>query len=71
MYRVGRKSESNFNLLSCYSSLYRCTEYWSAIASGMHIFGFSLDTCLYAIHKDIITVWNIRDLDEVRGVTHR
>ncbi|KAF8696555.1 hypothetical protein AX14_001521 [Amanita brunnescens Koide BX004] len=39
-------------------------KYWSAIASGMHLFGSSLQKCLYAIHKDIITVWNIRDLDE-------
>ena len=32
----------------------------------MHLFGSSLQKCLYAIHKDIITIWNIRDLDEVR-----
>ncbi|KAF8351818.1 kinase-like domain-containing protein [Amanita rubescens] len=39
-------------------------KYWRAIASGLYFLGVSLDKCLYAIHKDITTIWNIRGLDE-------
>ncbi|KAF8329944.1 hypothetical protein F5887DRAFT_1163193 [Amanita rubescens] len=36
----------------------------SAIGSGIGFYGFKVQKCQYAIHKDIIMVWNIRDLDE-------
>ncbi|KAF8326439.1 hypothetical protein F5887DRAFT_225940 [Amanita rubescens] len=39
-------------------------KYWRAIASGIHFLNISLENCLYAIHKDIITIWNFRDLHE-------
>ncbi|KAF8335282.1 hypothetical protein F5887DRAFT_614491 [Amanita rubescens] len=39
-------------------------KYWRAIASSMVFLNVSLENCLYAIHKDIITIWNFRDLQE-------
>ncbi|KAF8716707.1 hypothetical protein AX14_012229 [Amanita brunnescens Koide BX004] len=39
-------------------------KYWRAIASGLNFLNISLQGLLHAIHKDIITIWNIRDLDE-------
>ncbi|KAF8351828.1 kinase-like domain-containing protein [Amanita rubescens] len=39
-------------------------KYWRAIASSMVFLNVSLENCLYAIHKDIITIWNFRDLHE-------
>ncbi|KAK2463327.1 hypothetical protein APHAL10511_004638 [Amanita phalloides] len=39
-------------------------KYWRAIISGAHFFGVSLQNCMNVIHKDIITVWNFRGLDE-------
>ncbi|KAF8685409.1 hypothetical protein AX14_003999, partial [Amanita brunnescens Koide BX004] len=61
--KVGEKSRSKLQLqvnILCH----QFPEYWSAIGSGIGFYGFSLRKCLYAIHKDIVTVWNIRDLDE-------
>ena len=43
----------------------RDLEYWRAIASGLHFLGLSLRKCLFAMHKDIVTVWNIPNMDEV------
>ena len=43
----------------------RDSEYWRAIASGLHFLGVSLRKCLFAMHKDIVTVWNIPNMDEV------
>ncbi|KAF8690274.1 hypothetical protein AX14_003036 [Amanita brunnescens Koide BX004] len=40
-------------------------KYWRAIASGIHFLNVSLEKCLFAIHKDIVTIWNIRDLDKI------
>ncbi|KAF8335238.1 hypothetical protein F5887DRAFT_614117 [Amanita rubescens] len=39
-------------------------KYWIAIASGVSFLNISLKNCLYAIHKDIVIIWNIRDLHE-------
>ncbi|KAF8351862.1 hypothetical protein F5887DRAFT_1068257 [Amanita rubescens] len=36
----------------------------SATGSGIGFYSFNLQKCQYAIHKDIIMVWNIRDFDE-------
>ena len=44
----------------------RFTEYWRAIASGIHFLNFSLKKCLDVIHKDLVAIWNIRDMEEVR-----
>ncbi|KAF8716708.1 hypothetical protein AX14_012230 [Amanita brunnescens Koide BX004] len=38
-------------------------KYWTAIGSGL-LWNKSLENCLKAIHKDIITIWNIRDLHD-------
>ena len=46
-------------------SLLHFTEYWTAIGTGLPFFGMSLERCLKAIHKDIVTIWNIRDLHDV------
>ena len=43
----------------------RNSEYWKAIASGIQFLGLSLRKCLFTMHKDIVTVWNIPYLDEV------
>ncbi|KAF8351827.1 kinase-like domain-containing protein [Amanita rubescens] len=40
-------------------------KYWRAIVSGIHFLNVSLQKCLLAIHKDIVTIWNIRGLDEI------
>ncbi|KAF8351823.1 P-loop containing nucleoside triphosphate hydrolase protein [Amanita rubescens] len=39
-------------------------KYWRAIASGIHFLGLSLRKCLYKMHKDIVAIWNIPNLDE-------
>ena len=43
----------------------RFTEYWRAIASGIHFQNFTLKKCLEVIHKDIVAIWNIRDMEVV------
>ena len=45
--------------------LHRFTEYLGAIASRKYFSGISIHERLYAIHKDIVTIWNIRGLNEV------
>ena len=40
-------------------------EYWRAIASEIHFLNFSLRQCLDVIHKDLVAIWNIRDVEEV------
>ena len=44
----------------------RFTEYWRVIASGTHFLEISLKKCLDVIHKDLVAIWNIRDMEEVR-----
>ncbi|KAF8351830.1 hypothetical protein F5887DRAFT_3940, partial [Amanita rubescens] len=38
-------------------------KYWRAIASGIHFLNFSLKKCLDVIHKDLVAIWNIRDME--------
>ncbi|KAF8329053.1 hypothetical protein F5887DRAFT_120086 [Amanita rubescens] len=38
--------------------------YWKTILSGIQFLRFSLQRHLYAIHKDLVTLWNIRNTDE-------
>ena len=64
-YRVGKRSKSISSLDQHSASLSQFIEYWRAIASGIHFFNMSLEKCLHAIHKDIITIWNFRDEHEV------
>ena len=60
--RQGKKSEQNIQFIDV---LNRDLEYWRAIASGLHFLGLSLRKCLFAVHKDIVAVWNIPNMDEV------
>ncbi|KAF8688273.1 hypothetical protein AX14_003473 [Amanita brunnescens Koide BX004] len=39
--------------------------YWTSIASGIYFLGSSLKKCLDVIHKDLVAIWNIRDMEEV------
>lgn len=39
-------------------------KYWSGLASGLHFFNKRLASCIFVLHKDIITIWNIRDLSD-------
>jgi len=36
-------------------------KYWIGLASGMHFLNKSITKCLFVLHKDIVTIWNIRD----------
>ncbi|KAF8334405.1 hypothetical protein F5887DRAFT_1285910 [Amanita rubescens] len=39
-------------------------KYWRAITSGRHFQKFSLEKCLDVIHKDLVAIWNIREMEE-------
>ena len=45
----------------------RVTEYWREIGYGIYFLNISLKKCLDAIHKDLVAIWNIRDMDGVRA----
>ncbi|KAF8173603.1 hypothetical protein K438DRAFT_135869 [Mycena galopus ATCC 62051] len=40
-------------------------KYWRGLASSTHFPGFKLETCLAAIHVDIIASWNFNDPDDL------
>ncbi len=39
---------------------------WREITSDKHLLNLTLKSCVCAVHNDIVAIWNIRDLDEVR-----
>ena len=41
--------------------------WFAAIVPDAHFSNPGLQKCLDAIHKDIVTIWNIEDPDEVRS----
>lgn len=41
-------------------------EYWKMLLKSAVFRGHTLKECLQVIHKDIITVWNFNDPDQVR-----
>ena len=61
--RVGKRSKLIPQLLRDSST--RFIEYWRAIASGIVFLNVSLKKCLDVIHKDLVAIWNIRDVEEV------
>ena len=40
-------------------------EYWRAIASGILFLNLSMKKCLDVIHKDLVAIWNIQEMEEV------
>jgi hypothetical protein len=45
-------------------------EYWRGLASSTYFPGLKLETCLAAIHVDIIASWNFNDPDDVHSLSN-
>ncbi|KAF8736299.1 hypothetical protein AX14_000551 [Amanita brunnescens Koide BX004] len=43
------------------------TSYYQTIVPDEHFSNVDLQKCLCAIHKDLVTIWNIQDLDDLLG----
>ena len=64
-HRVGKRGKSNPQRFSVY--LLQFTAYWRAVASGINFLNFSFKKCLAAIHQDLVAIWDIREMEEVRA----
>ncbi|KAF8326455.1 hypothetical protein F5887DRAFT_1014642 [Amanita rubescens] len=64
MEHIGAESSSLTSGLPAVDMAGKIEASIKAIASSMVFLNVSLENCLYAIHKDIITIWNFRDLQE-------